>query len=88
MYDKLAAYEGKENYIFISYSHKDTEKVLPIMKKLHDLGCRIWYDEGIAPGSEWPEDIAQHLNNSSMVIAFVSPNSMASVNCRREINFA
>ncbi len=88
MYDKLAAYEGKDNYVFISYSHKDTEKVMPIMAKLQELGCRIWYDEGIAPGSEWPEDIAQHLNRSAMVIAFISPNSMASMNCRREINFA
>lgn len=88
MYDKLTAYEGRENYIFISYSHRDTEKVMPIMEKLRDLGCRIWYDEGIAPGSEWPEDIAQHLNSCAMVIAFISANSMASVNCRREINFA
>ena len=88
MRDRLAAYEGNENYVFISYSHKDTQTVIPIMEKLCALGCRIWYDEGIVPGSEWPEDIAQHLNNCAMVIAFISPNSMASVNCRREINFA
>lgn len=88
MRERLSAYEGNENYVFISYSHKDTEKVMPIMEKLRDLGCRIWYDEGIAPGSEWPEDIAQHLNNCAMAIAFISPNSMVSVNCRREINFA
>lgn len=85
---KLTAYEGQENYIFVSYAHKDAEKVFPIMKQLHDRGYRIWYDEGIAPGSEWPEDIARHLNGSAMVIAFVTANSMGSVNCRREINFA
>lgn len=85
---KITAYEGTENYIFISYAHKDAGKVFPIMEQLHRRGYRIWYDDGIAPGSEWPEDIARHLNNSAMVIAFVTPNSMASVNCRREINFA
>lgn len=84
----VTAYEGSEKYIFISYAHKDTEDVLPIMESLAGRGYRIWYDDGIAPGSEWPEDIAQHLNNCAMVIAFVSENSMASVNCRREINFA
>lgn len=82
------AYEGKENYIFISYAHKDSSRVFPIMEELFSRGYRLWYDEGIAPGSEWPEDIAQHLNGAAMVIAFVSANSMASVNCRREINFA
>jgi len=84
----ITAYEGPENYIFISYAHKDTEKVLPILETLCSRGYRIWYDDGITPGSEWPEDIAQHLNGCAMAIAFVSPNSMASVNCRREINFA
>lgn len=88
MPNKITAYEGPENYVFISYAHKDTDLVFPILEELRCRGYRIWYDDGIAPGSEWPEDIAQHLNNSAMAIAFVSPNSMASVNCRREINFA
>lgn len=85
---EFAAYEGPENYIFVSYAHKDAEKVLPVMTALHDRGYRIWYDEGITPGSEWPENIAQHLNSCALFLAFVTPNSMASPNCRREINFA
>lgn len=85
---RITAYEGSENYIFISYAHKDTDKVIPILKQLQDRGYRIWYDDGIAPGSEWPENIAQHLDGAAMTMAFISPNSMASPNCRREINFA
>lgn len=88
VYSSLSAYEGPENYIFISYAHSDSDKVFPILEFLSRRGYRIWYDEGISPGSEWPEEIAQHLNSSAMVMAFVTPNSMASVNCRREINFA
>lgn len=84
----ITAYEGSENYIFISYAHKDTDIVIPILKQLQDRGYRVWYDDGIAPGSEWPENIAQHLDGAAMVMAFISPNSMASPNCRREINFA
>jgi hypothetical protein len=87
-YHPLTAYKGKENYIFVSYAHKDGSVVFPIMEELANRGYRIWYDEGIVPGSEWPEDIAQHLSGSAVVIAFVTPNSMASVNCRREINYA
>ena len=85
---KPVAYEGNEKYIFISYAHKDSEIVMAIMNSLQAEGYRIWYDDGIIPGSEWPENIAMHLNDASMVIAMISPNSMASHNCRREINFA
>lgn len=85
---KPVAYEGKEKYIFISYAHKDSEKVFRIMSALQAEGYRIWYDDGIIPGSEWPENIAMHLNDAAMVIAMISPSSMASHNCRREINFA
>ena len=85
---RITAYEGTENYIFISYAHKDTDIVFPILSQLQARGYRIWYDDGIAPGSEWPENIAQHLNGAAMTMAFISPNSMASPNCRREINFA
>ena len=85
---QIEAYTGTENYIFVSYAHKDSDKVYPILKKLNRRGYRVWYDEGIAPGSEWSENIALHLNKCAIVLAFVTPNFMASVNCRREINFA
>ena len=85
---KPAAYEGDLPYIFVSYSHLDTETVFKILDELYQRGYHIWYDEGIAPGSEWPEEVASHLYHSAMFIAFVSNNSMQSENCRREINFA
>lgn len=85
---KMRAYEGTEPYIFISYAHKDSETVLPILDALAEKGYRVWYDDGIAPGSEWPEYIAQHLTGSQVVMAFISPNSIASPNCRREVTFA
>lgn len=81
-------YDGNEPYIFISYAHKDADTVYPILEDMHSRGYRIWYDDGIAPGSEWPENIAQHLNEAAVIMAFVSANSIASDNCRREITFA
>ena len=79
---KPKAYEGNKPYIFISYAHKDTELVFRVMNSLQAEGYRIWYDDGIMPGSEWPENIAQHLDAASMVISMVTPNSMDSHNCR------
>ena len=84
----IPAYEGKEPYIFVSYAHKDSPTVFRIIEKLSARGYRIWYDEGIEPGSEWPEYIANHLIGAEMVLSFLTPNAVQSVNCRREVNFA
>ncbi len=81
-------YEGMQEYIFISYCHKDSAYVFPIIEQMARDGFRIWYDEGIDPGSEWPEIIARHLNSADSCIAFITKNSLNSHNCRREINFA
>ena len=55
------AYEGTEPYIFISYSHKDSNVVFPAIRALQEAGYPVWYDAGIQAGSEWPEYIASHL---------------------------
>jgi len=81
-------YEGDENYIFISYCHKDRRFVYPVIECLNVVGYRVWFDEGINPGTEWPEIIANHLNACAVCIAFISENAARSHNCRREINFA
>ncbi len=84
----VPAYEGKKEYIFVSYAHKDSEIVLPIIEQLYEKKYRVWYDEGIAPGSEWPQNIADHLNAAAAVIIFVSQNSLDSPNCQNEVSRA
>ena len=74
--------------IFISYSHKDSDQVHPLIKRLLKDGYDVWYDEGIDPGTEWDENIARHLKECAGIIAFISDNYLASENCRDEINYA
>ena len=81
-------YEGNDEYIFVSYCHRDRVIVYPIIENLARDGYRVWYDEGIDPGSEWPEIIASHLNGCAVCIAFISNNSLNSHNCKREVSFA
>ena len=85
---RIKPYEGREPYIFVSYAHRDYDRIAPILRELSDRGYRFWYDDGIDPGTEWPESIARHLENSSVCISFITPYSAASNNCRREIHFA
>lgn len=81
-------YEGDKPYIFISYAHADSDAVMSVVTHMHDRGYRIWYDEGIEVGSEWPECIASHLTGAQLVIAFISNSYMRSDNCRREMHYS
>lgn len=84
----MEAYNGYENYIFISYAHKDSALVLPIADELNSRGFRIWYDSGIEAGTEWPAYIEERIKSCCRVLVFLSENSTNSRNCRNEINYA
>ena len=81
-------YRGAEPYIFISYAHRDADRVWPIVAKLQLDGYRVWYDEGIDPGTEWDENIASHVTGCGYFLAFLSENYLRSDNCKDELNFA
>jgi len=84
----MELYEGNEPYIFVSYSHKDTDRVLPYIQALSDGGFRVWYDVGTEAGTEWPAYIEDHLKRSAVVVIFMSEAAVDSRNCRNEINLA
>lgn len=76
------------NYIFISYSHKNKDQVIPIIRRLQREGYAVWYDEGIDPGTEWDENIAAHIAGCAYFIAMLSKEFLESSNCRDELYFA
>ena len=85
---EIRPYDGDQPYIFISYAHANSPAVMEVVHELHHRGFRIWYDDGIEVGSEWQENIAQHLADASLMIAFVSNAYMRSDNCRKEMHYA
>lgn len=86
--DDVSSYRGTAPYIFISYSHADTDRVVPIITRLQTDGYRIWFDEGIEAGREWAVNIVDHLNTSTCVVAFLTQNYLISENCMDEIEHA
>ena len=80
--------ENREKFIFISYSHKDSDFVIPVIGELKRCGFNVWYDSGIEAGSEWTEFIAEKIEESAVVLVMLSKSALESHNCRREINFA
>lgn len=82
---KFEAYTGNEEYLFVSYSHRDTEKVYKVLDALHDKKYRIWYDESCENGNDFRDELRQRIKGSSGVLLFVSSSSMASPFCGMEI---
>ena len=84
----LRPYTGRKKYIFISYAHLDSARVLPVVYKLIAAGYRVWYDDAIETGHEWDDDIALHVLGCEVFLPFVSENYLASDNCRKEMKYA
>ena len=84
----FAPYEGNEPFIFVSYSHNDTQNIFLIIDELNKAGFRIWYDKGIEWGSIWTMDLVNHINKCNVVMAFISRNSICSPHCQNEILYA
>ena len=82
------AYKGDEPYIFVSYAHKNSEIVFEHITRLRNEGFRIWYDEGIDPGTDWSDEIAKALSKAAVFIVFISPAAVESQNVKKEIVFA
>lgn len=82
---KFDAYTGKEPYLFVSYSHRDTEKVYPILDGLHDRKYRIWYDESCETGNDFRDELRIRIEKCEAVLLFVSEASMTSPFCGMEI---
>lgn len=82
------AFRGKGPYLFVSYAHKDSDIVFPEIKRFNEQGYYVWYDEGISPGNEWTDEIADALSGCSLFIAMMTPHAANSQNVQNEINYA
>lgn len=87
MYVELP-YSGSKPYLFVSYSHKDTQKVMPILSEMQRRGYRIWFDEGINCGDNWMKLISSKVENCKNFLCFISENSVTSTEVRAEVTGA
>jgi len=79
---------GDGGHIFISYARKDETLVWREIEWLQSLGFSVWFDRGIVPGKEWNQELADNIDRASHLLYFVTPNSVASRNCRDELSYA
>lgn len=82
---KFEAYTGNEPFLFVSYSHRNTEQVYPILDELHDKKYRIWYDESCETGNDFRDELRDKIERCDAILLFVSEASMNSPFCGMEI---
>lgn len=82
-------YPGMEPYVFISVSSGDLDRVEPFIDRLDREGIRRWYYvKGIEYSADYRSAFAERLKNCTTFLAFLSPNSAKSEDCRDEIYYA
>ena len=82
------AYRGEEPYVFVSYAHRDSGRVFAEIKRFNEAGFHVWYDEGIAPGNEWSDEIAEALSKCTVFVVMLTPTSAPRENVLNEISYA
>jgi len=85
---KPDVYEGKDPYICISYHPCDRSRVLAVLEKMDHRGFRFWLNDGIPPGTDADEVIAEHIEACDFFIAFLSKAYLASLDTVDELNFS
>ncbi len=91
-YKALAGFESckemNEPFLFISYAHKDAERIKPFFKILEDNNFRYWYDEGLPSGEDYSGQIGRHIKCAVQFIVFMSRNAQNSKFVRNELHVA
>lgn len=86
--EKPKCYDGSEPYIFVSYAHKDSDAVYPIIQAMADSGLRVWYDSGIETASDYLDFIADKIHGCSCFMAFVTQSYLNSTVSDAERKYA
>lgn len=69
-----------DDYIFVSFSHRDVSEIRPIIAAIRSKGLAVWWsDDCIPEGRRFDEQIERALETARLVVAFISPEADAAV---------
>jgi WD40 repeat protein len=75
--------------VFISYSRRDLEFVQRLHASLVASGKEVWVDwQDILPTAEWLEEVFEGVESSDNFLFVISPDSLTSDVCARELGHA
>jgi serine/threonine-protein kinase len=68
---------GPPTDVFLSYKAEDRARLTPLVEALEAEGFTVWWDAHIGGGTNWQEDIEQHLDSAKCVLVAWSKRSVA-----------
>jgi len=81
-------YQGSENFVFLSYSHKDRKVARELLAFLQFNGVRVWYDAGIPIGDNWMNVIADKIKKAKAIVLLTSETAVKSQHVVTEVQNA
>lgn len=75
------------SHVFASYAHADAAAVEPEIARIEQF-VPVWFDAEIRPGHRWNDELAAAIVGCSAFVLFVTPQSVRSEHCLRELQFA
>ena len=77
--------DPSETHVFVSYSHKDADIVVPIVSILRAVGAKAFRDaDNIPPGKKWRLVIEESIDAASVMLVFWCEHAQKSMEVRRE----
>lgn len=75
--------------VFISYARKNKDFVLRLHEALNKIGRKDWVDwNDIPPTAKWMKEIQSAIESSDSYIFVISPDSLGSDVCHKELQYA
>lgn len=72
--------------VFVSYSSRDRERVLGIVRRIEQAGVSVWIDrDGIPGGANYAEEIPKAIEQAKVLVLMCTRNSLSSQDVRSEI---
>ncbi|MCC7206948.1 MAG: toll/interleukin-1 receptor domain-containing protein [Anaerolineae bacterium] len=73
---------------FISYAHDDISLVKAVIQRLTNIGFRVLWDDNLAPGAEFTQQIKSLISRSHVVFPIITSNSRLRPWVHQEIGIA
>ena len=79
----------KQEMIFISYSRVNSDFAVRLSKDLDLAGINAWIDQSDIPtGARWDDTLQKAIDDSSVFLVLLSPESTSSQNVKDEVGYA
>lgn len=68
-------YPGREPYLYLCFCDGDAKAVKPLLARLYERHCRVWYSLGRAQDTAGNRERAERISRAALMVIVLTPNS-------------